>query len=230
MDEIKQIASEGEAPLAVGNACNGSERLLAAFSHTSAIGFAILDRNLRYQAINGSLARINGIPAKAHLDVHIRDLFGEIAEKIGEPACHRVFDRGESCHVEVRNVVLPGRPQSRFSGLTTNFPIKDGTGSVQQVAIVVVEVTQQRKLEEFFRKLASELRHRKAQETFWRARALQDAVEQYHTALSVSLDILLGSHDKSTQLLTQSIAALDQRIVAMGALLSSIGSGFPIGQ
>src|SRR5438309_40360 len=100
MDEIPN-ASGDEHLLAVGDTFDQSERFLKAFSHTSSIGFAILDRELRYQAINRRLAEVNGIPARVHLGVRIRDIFGEIAEKIAEPGYRRVLHRAQSSHFEV---------------------------------------------------------------------------------------------------------------------------------
>jgi hypothetical protein len=47
------------------------------------------------------------------------------------------------------------------------FPIKDAGGRVQQVGTLIVEVTAQRKLEEYFREPASELPHTKTKENWW---------------------------------------------------------------
>jgi PAS domain-containing protein len=43
------------------------EQLLAAFFGASTVGLAILDDQLRYQAINNTLAAMNGVPTDAHL-------------------------------------------------------------------------------------------------------------------------------------------------------------------
>jgi hypothetical protein len=53
---MKGGSSDNERQVAIGDIVANSERLLAAFSRTSAIGFAILDNRLRYQAINSTLA------------------------------------------------------------------------------------------------------------------------------------------------------------------------------
>jgi hypothetical protein len=59
------------------------ERLVRAFARSSAIGFAILDDQLRYQAVNMCLACINGMPAAAHLGVAVREIFGKRAQETG---------------------------------------------------------------------------------------------------------------------------------------------------
>jgi PAS domain S-box-containing protein len=207
-----------------------SERLLAIFSRASAIGFAILDKQLRYQAINNSLAAINGIPAEAHLGRTVREVFGELSEKAAEPNYHRVLAHGEVSHFEVTNAVLPTRADSRYWGLNTNFPIRDRAGRVKQIGMMVVEVTEQRKLEMLFFKLAAELRHAKTRETFWLARELKDSIDQYHAALAVNLEVLVRQPKTSTERLTQSVELVDQRIVAMRELVSEVASRFPIDQ
>src|SRR5437868_11274220 len=228
MSETDRKPAGDEHPLMVSEALAGSERLLEAFSRTSEIGFAILDSELRYQAINKCLARINGMPAKAHLGFGVREIFGELSRQTAEPSYHRVLDLGLSSYFEIKNAMLPTRAGSRFWALNTNFPVRDSAGKVRQIGILVIEVTQQRKLEQFLHKLAGELRSTKTRDTFWFARELQDSIDQYHTALAMSLDLLIRDREKSTDLLTQSIKALDQRIMTMSQLVSSVASGFPI--
>src|SRR5207253_4959541 len=228
MSETDSKPAGDEHPLMVSEALAGSERLLEAFSRTSEIGFAILDSELRYQAINRCLARLNGMPAKAHLGFGVREIFGELSEREAEPFYHRVLALGQTSHFEIKNVVLPAKGESRYWGLNINFPVRHRDSKVRQIGVLVIEVTQQRKLEQFLHKLAGELRSTKTQATLWFARELQDSIDQYHTALAMSLDLLIRDREKSTELLTQSIKALDQRIMTMSQLVSSVASGFPI--
>jgi hypothetical protein len=65
--ESELSGSEPHPQFVVGDTIDTSERLLQAFSQTSAIGFAIPDNQLRYQAINSCLASINGMPAQSAL-------------------------------------------------------------------------------------------------------------------------------------------------------------------
>jgi hypothetical protein len=74
-----------ESGFALGGALQESKRLLTAFSSASAVGFAVLDDKLRYQAINNCLASINGLPAKAHLGVSVGEIFGEVSEREAIP-------------------------------------------------------------------------------------------------------------------------------------------------
>ena len=60
-----------------------TERLARAFYGASEIGFAVLDRELRYQALNPCLASINGMPEESHLGITVGDIFGDLAERTG---------------------------------------------------------------------------------------------------------------------------------------------------
>ena len=108
MSETDSKPPGDEHPLIVGETCDGSERLWETFSRTSEIGFAILDSELRYQAINRCLARLNGMPAEAHLGFGVREIFGELSEREAEPFYHRVLALGQTSHFEIKNVVLRG--------------------------------------------------------------------------------------------------------------------------
>jgi PAS domain S-box-containing protein len=211
----------------LGSTFDNSERLLQAFSQASAIGFAILDDQLRYQGINHCLANINGIPAEAHLGFGVRELFGELSEKIAEPTYHRVLERGETSQFEVKDAALPNRPESRYWALNINFPIRKCAGRVNEIGIVVIDVTEQRRLQEFVAKLPPELRHLRTKEMFWQARQLRDSIDDYHAALAFSLEFLVRG-ERSTEQLAQSIEVLDQGIMAMRKLVSSTAAGFPI--
>jgi hypothetical protein len=185
---------------AVLDALQTSKPRLETFSHASAIGFAILDNQLRYQAINNCLASINGIPAEAHLGFSVREIFGALS-KTAEPSDRRVLGHGEISNFEVTNAALPTRSDARYWGLNINVPIQNSAGRVQQIGIMVVEVTKQRQAKMFFRELTAELRHRNTRESFWLAQELQDSNNQYHAALTMSLESLIRPPEKSTELI-----------------------------
>src|SRR5437016_12542656 len=121
MSETDSKPAGDEHPWMVSEAFAGSERLLKAFSRTSEIGFAILDSELRYQAINKCLARINGMPAKAHLGFGVREIFGELSRQTAEPSYHRVLALGQTSQFESTIVVSPATGERRYLGLNINF-------------------------------------------------------------------------------------------------------------
>jgi hypothetical protein len=108
------------------------------------------------------------------------------------------------------------------------FPIKDAGGRVQQVGTLIVEVTAQRKLEEFFLEPASKLPRTKTKENWWLLRELHNSVSQYHATLTTSLDRLIQQPEKSTELYAQSVELLNQRIVTLQTLANVAACRFPI--
>jgi hypothetical protein len=162
------------------------------------------------------------------LGVSVGEIFGEVSEREATPSYHRVLNFGQTSHFEIQNAVLPTKGESRYWGLNVNFPLRDRAGIVRQIGIMVVEVTAQRKLEEFLHKLADEVRDTQAREAFWLPGELQDSIALYHTALAVSLDLLVRQREKSSELLAQSVEVLDQRINAMGILVSNVISALLI--
>ena len=112
-------------------------------------------------------------------------------------------------------------------GTDINFPIRDGADRVKQIGILVVEVTAQRKLEEYLCKLVGTLHCRKPAELVSYARELQESIKQYHAALAVGLDVLRRKKE-SSELMAQSVQELDRKILAMRKLVSDAVSRFPI--
>jgi len=201
--------------------------LLAAFSDTSAIGFAVVDDQLRYLAINKALAAMTGVPAAAHLGKTIRDILGDAATQI-ENTCRTVFGTGRAVLQAELKATLPTRTAAGY-WIRNCYPIHDRAGKVKQVVALVVEVTAQRKLDEAIGELTGKFLHKHTKEQFWLAKELHDSINQYHAALATSLDCLSQRTEKpeiGIASLAQSVESLDQRIVAMQNVVSDAASIF----
>jgi len=109
------------------------------------VGFAILDSQLRYVAINNALASLNGHPPEAHLGKTVRDILGDAAEAI-ESAAQNVLLTGKAMWFEFA-FKLTTRTEMGY-WLISLLPIRDSEEKVCQVAAVIVEVTEQKKLQE----------------------------------------------------------------------------------
>jgi PAS fold len=206
-----------------------AERLAIAFSCASEIGFAVLDRELRYQSLNRCLANINGMPEESHLGITVGDVFGGLAERTAEPHYRRVLACGATARFEVANTGLPNRPQDGgYWGLNFNFPIRDRAERITHIGIVVVEVTQQRKLQKLVSELAGELRGSKSEHGFWYGRKIHDCIDQYDAALEASFDVLVRNPATSLEQLVCSINALDQRLCIMRQMVSQITISLPV--
>ncbi len=136
-----------------------SEPLLTTYFNASRVGLVILDTNLRFLAINHALAEMNGIPAEAHLGKSIREVLGDIAELL-EPQYRRVFEtRQPVLNLEVSSI-LPTRTEAGH-WIGHFIPIHDAMGEVTQVGGVIVEITEQKKLEESLKGVSETLQEEK---------------------------------------------------------------------
>jgi hypothetical protein len=129
---------------------------------------------------------MNGIPAKAHLGRTIYEVLGEFAAKV-EPLFQHVLATGNP----VLNVHVTGNlPMRSEPGhwVENYFPLKDSAGEVQRLCSMVVEVTEQKKLEESFHLLSS---------------ACKDGTDQ--------LKVLVEFHSQLLQSLSPPICGCDHR-------------------
>ena len=119
----------------------GAEGILADVFDHSAIGLAIFDDRLRYRALNSGLAAMHGIPAESHFGKTLREILGAVASRV-EPAVQQVLTTGRPIlNLEITGV-LPTRA-GRRRWVDHLFPLKDATGRVKQVGVVVVGSGQQ---------------------------------------------------------------------------------------
>ncbi len=135
-------------PFAQPEALTDPEQLVAAYFSSSTVGLSILDSELRYLAINDALAAMNGRPAADHLGKTAREILGDFAD-IVEPKLQHVLTTGQPVHFEV-SAQLPARTEVGY-WILHYLPIKNATGAVNRIGVLVVEITAQRKLEESLR-------------------------------------------------------------------------------
>jgi hypothetical protein len=186
-----------------------TDELLATFSGQSTIGFAIFDRQLRFQALNNVLATTNGIAAEAHLGRTVREILGDVAEKI-EPAFERVLVTRKPVLKQCAGK-LSARPEV-VHWIASYFPVKDSAGKVQRVGAVVVELTDQKKLQNSFAVLSRRLLQTRAKEQRRMADELNASITQYYATLKKNLSYLVRSlwqwEDRGT-LLEQAIELVE---------------------
>ena len=132
-------------PFADSTALSEPQEVLSALFNTSLVGLAICDNQLRFRAVNKALAAMNGVSPQAHLGKTICDVLGRASVAL-EPPFRHVFSSGQ----EVSNLEvcakLPRRNEVGY-WVENYFPIKDAAGRVKQVGALVVEITEQKKLQ-----------------------------------------------------------------------------------
>jgi len=120
--------------------------LLPAFAQTPHLGLAVVDRDMRYRVVNPALVDMTGIPAEARLGKTIREALGRVADAI-EPSFHRVLSTGQpQWNLQVSATL----PTKSITGTWNGnlFPIKDTSGLVKQVAMLVVDMTAEKRLQQ----------------------------------------------------------------------------------
>jgi len=188
-------------------------QLLAAFFGTSTVGLAICDRRLRYVAINGALAKMNGVPSRYHIGKSVRQILGKDARLLEKPM-HRVISTGEPLLNYPVRLMLPTRREAGY-WIENYFPIRDSTGKVQQVGVIVVEITNEKLLEGRLRELNHEL-VRVLDDTQRRiARELHDTLNQYHIGIKLHLGAIGHRRDLAPEVaesVKAAIALLDKSV------------------
>jgi PAS domain S-box-containing protein len=121
---------------------------------TVPVGLGFWDTELRFVRLNERLARINGLPAQAHLGRRLREVIPAVALRV-EPLLHRVLETGRP----VMNVELegetPAAPGMQRHWLTSYYPVRDEDGSITGLGAVVVDISQQKRSEQRLRETAA---------------------------------------------------------------------------
>jgi len=188
------------------------QQVVEAYFKASTAGFAICDRNLRCQAINQAMAKMSGYAARDHLGKTLREIVGR-APQI-ERAMRQVFRTGRPVlNLEVE-LTLPTRTEPGY-WIANYFPVTDSSGRVIQIGAVVIEVTEQKKLEQSLRSLSGRLLRIRDDERRRLARELHDSLNQNQAAVRVNLRLLSRRHfpaQRQASILSQSLELLDDCI------------------
>jgi DNA-binding CsgD family transcriptional regulator len=132
------------------------QQSLYALLRTSTVGVAICDRQLRFQAVNGTLASMNGLPARAHIGKTVHQILGNVGAKI-EPAFQHVFETGEPLSNFELTAQLPTRAE-KGHWIENYYPIRNKSGRVLQVGVIILEVTKRKGVERALYRLTRQMR------------------------------------------------------------------------
>src|SRR5204862_7736845 len=110
------------------------------------IGFALLDRELRYLRVNDALAQLNGQPAAAHVGQLVSEFQPELGEE-REALLRRVLDERQAIvDVELlRASAGKGGPERQLRA--SFFPVALAEGPPLGIGMFVAETTERRGLE-----------------------------------------------------------------------------------
>lgn len=110
------------------------------------VGFALLDENLRYLRVNEHLAAIDGVPVIAHRGRSIVEIVPELAEEL-VPILHQVLETGTP-HVGIEvSGETSSEPGVEHTWLASIYQVREPTGRVTGVGVVVNDITERQRAE-----------------------------------------------------------------------------------
>jgi PAS domain S-box-containing protein len=119
---------------------------IEAIYNTAPIGLAVLDRDLRFIRLNSKLAEINGLTVEEHLGRTIHEIVPDLVDE-AEPLFRRVLTTGEP----LLNLEISGetraQPGVKRTWIENWFPLRDSTGQVIGINVVVQEITSRKQSE-----------------------------------------------------------------------------------
>lgn len=165
------------------------EAQLNAFFLNAPMGLAIVNKDLRFQRINGPFSQLNGLAPGENTGLQVRDVVKNLAEQI-EPIIRQVASTG----VPVLNYEItghmPATPGATGWWLKSFFPILKEGEAVTQIGITVQDVSTLKRAESKVRRLSGRLLQLSDDERRRLARELHDSLGQNLTAVKMNISYL----------------------------------------
>lgn len=188
------------------------EAQLNAFFSNAPVGLAIIDRDLRFQRINGPFSRINGLPSEDNVGKELQDVVRHLALQI-EPIIRHVSNSGEPVINYEITGPLPATPAAMGWWLKSFFPITREGEVVTQVGIVVQDISALKRAENRVRGLSGRLLQLRDEERRRLARELHDSLGQNLTAVKMNISYLgrdaASMDERRRNALAESIELID---------------------
>ncbi len=123
-----------------------SETLLDVALANAPLGFAFFDRAGRFRRVNGTLARLDGVPADAHIGHTVGELFPSLAPSV-EPVLAEVLATGQPVLGIEMTGELASTPGRVWHNLVSYFPVRGASGNVVGAGVMVLDTTERKLLE-----------------------------------------------------------------------------------
>ncbi len=166
-----------------------SREVVNAFFSSSTVGFAILDKQLRYRRINEVLATMAGMSPTDFVGRSVGEIFGGNTPD-AESAFLQVISTGTPILDREISGETPGKPGELHYWLVNYFPIRGENGQVNEIGVISVDVTARRNAESAIRRLSGRLLNLQDQERRRIARELHDSLGQYLAGLKMTIELL----------------------------------------
>jgi PAS domain S-box-containing protein len=120
--------------------------LLATLQAEAPMGFAFVDRDLRFVRINHELASIIGAPIEEVVGRRVAEMVPDLWDQL-EPVYSRVLDTGEAVRNQ-RMIEPPGGNGRACERLSSHYPVRVGD-EIIGVGVIVHDITERVRAEEF---------------------------------------------------------------------------------
>jgi len=165
------------------------EAQLNAFFSNAPVGLAIVDKDLRFQRINGPFSLFNGRVSQDNVGKELRDVVQHSALQL-EPIILDVAKSGQAViNFEVSGP-LAATPGTMGWWLKSFFPITREEGVVTQIGIVAQDISALKRAEHRVRGLSARLLQLRDEERRRLARELHDSLGQNLTAVKMNISCL----------------------------------------
>jgi PAS domain S-box-containing protein len=119
---------------------------------TAPVGLCFVDTDLTYLSMNERMAEIDGRSVEEHMGRTVREIMPEVADAV-EPVLRKVIETGEPVMNLERSTATALDPGVIRHFIASYYPIKNGGGRVLGVNVVVMEITERKKIEEELERL-----------------------------------------------------------------------------
>jgi len=131
---------------------NETLALLDSMLANAPIGFAFLDRRMRFVRINQFFAKMNDLAVSRHLGRTVREVLPDSVGRLLEQNIHKVFEQGRA----VQDLELTVRPDEDLSvernWLANVYPVRTEAETVRWVGVILVETSERRRAEDALRR------------------------------------------------------------------------------
>jgi PAS domain S-box-containing protein len=114
---------------------------------TAPVGLCFMGADLTFLSINKRLAEIDGKSVEEHLGRTVREVLPEAADTL-EPVFRRVIETGEPALNLEQSVATDAQPGVVRHFIASFYPIRNDGGRALGVNVVVMEITERKKIEE----------------------------------------------------------------------------------
>ena len=150
MEHHPQGEDEDAEAIQCARRCEEELAQLELLLESAPVGFAFLDRDLRFVRINRYLADYNGLSVEEHLGRSIHEVIPDKARHIA-PILRQVIETAKPAVGLELPMQHPKAPGQIIHFLSSYYPARNRAGEVEGVGVTVMDITKRHQMEEALR-------------------------------------------------------------------------------